>query len=129
MGGYGYGGTQVLLTAGKDGNSSLGIKCFFTITPVSAYGKMFSDSLVLSAEKAKRPIFMWQARSDGDLSLIETVGPILEKKGFPNRTFINPDSPPPPESINTRYYYSHPEAWEKNVLKFLKDCGVKGKRE
>lgn len=128
--GYGYGATQVLLTAEKDGNSSLGIKCFFAITPITGWGKMWLDSLTPAVEKAKRPIFIWQARSDGDLSLIQTLGPVLAKKGFPNRSKTLQDAPPPAESINTRYYYTHYNAWEKDVVAFLKDCKViKAKRK
>jgi len=129
MAGYGYGGTQVLLTAEKDGNSSLNIKCFFAMSLVKGWGKMWGDSLILAVEKAKRPIFLWQARSDGDLSIIQTLAPVLEKKGFPNRSKTLQDVPPPAESLNTSYYYSHPDAWEKDLLKFLKDCGVRGRKE
>ncbi|HTA27362.1 MAG TPA: prolyl oligopeptidase family serine peptidase [Bacteroidia bacterium] len=128
LAGYGYGGTQVLLTAEKDGNSPLGIKCFFAISPVKGWGKMWGDSLIPAVEKAKRPIFLWQARSDGDLSIMQALAPVLEKKGFPNRSKTLQDAPPPAESINTLYYYSHPEAWEKDVLKYLKDCRVRGKK-
>lgn len=129
MAGYGYGGTQVLLTAGQDRNSPLGIKCFFAMTPLRGWGKMWGDSLGPIVEKAKRPIFLWQAHSDGDLSLMQKLGPILEKKGFPNRSETLQDAPPTAESLNTFYYYSHPETWEKDVLKYLKDCGVKGRKE
>ncbi len=129
MAGYGYGGTQVLLTAEKDGNSRLGIKCFFAMSPVKGWGKMWGDSLVPAVEKAKRPIFLWQARSDGDLSIIQALAPVLIKKGFPSRSKILQDAPPSEESVNTSYYYFHPETWEKEVLKYVKDCGVKGRKE
>ena len=124
--GYGYGGTQVLLTAKKDGNSSLGIKCFFAMSPaLRGWYSMWGDSLAPSVERAKRPIFIWQARSDGNLGPITMLGPVLEKKGFPNRSKTYQDSQPPPESINVLYNYTHPNAWGEDVLKFLKDCGVK----
>ncbi len=129
MAGYGYGGTQVLLTAEKDGNSRLGVKCFFAMSPVKGWGKMWGDSLVPAVEKAKKPIFLWQAHSDGDLSILQALGPVLAKKGFPNRSKILQNTPTPAESITTGYYYSHPSVWEKDALRFLKDCRVKGRKE
>ena len=93
------------------------------------WDKMWGDSLVYAVGIAKRPIFLMQAHNDYNLGPCEIVGPVLEEKGKPNRSEILQDIPPPAESINTLYYYSHYEAWGKDVLRFLKDCRVKGKRE
>jgi dienelactone hydrolase len=133
--GAGYGGIQVLITAEKDGQSSLGVKCFIAMSPASiVWNTMWGDSLVSAVAMAKRPLFIFQAHNDYKLGPCETLGPVLEKKGEPNRYKIFPDHITKGEDITDREqghteFFNDTEAWEKEVLKFLKDCGVKGKKK
>ena len=107
--GDGYGGIEVLLIAEKDGQSPLGIKSFIAICPAyEIWNTLWGDSLTNAINAAKRPIFLLQAEGDHN-----TLCPALDKKGFPNRYEIDPG-----DII----------IWRKQVLKFLKDCGVKGKK-
>jgi len=125
-----YGGIQVLITAEKDGQSSLGVKCFIAFSPASMmWDKMWGDSLTQAINIAKRPIFLIQAKNDYNLGPVETLGPVLEKKGFPNRYKIFPDHIMPGGNVadykqGHGEFFADPKAWEKEVMKYLKDCGV-----
>ncbi len=127
--GAGYGGIQVLLTAEKDGKSPLGVKCFIAMAPASAiWYPLWGDSLVPAVSRAKRPIFIFQAHNDYKLGPCETLGPVLVKKGYPNRSKIFPDHLTGME-IDMGYqgstdFFNDTKAWQKEVLRFLKDCKV-----
>jgi dienelactone hydrolase len=142
MGGGGYGGIQVLLTAAKDGESSLGVKSFISWAPASAiWNTLWADTLVSAIHKAKRPIFLLQAHNDFSLSPSEVLGPLLTKKGFPNRNKIFPDHEAP-DGYGTQIsltgtiksdgiylgFYADSKVWDTEVMEYLKDCGVKRKK-
>jgi dienelactone hydrolase len=119
-----YGAIQVLITAEKDGQSPLGTKSFIAFFPAfsSSWDSMWGDSLKQSINIAKRPVFLFQERIDLHPSLYDSVGPVLNKKQFPNRykTF--------PAIERSEGFEIIPNVWGKEVLKYLKDCGVKGKK-
>ncbi len=133
--GAGYGGLQVLLTAEKVGKTQSGIKCFIAMAPVSTiWYKMWADSLVPALSKPERPIFLMQAHNDYSIAPCETLGPVLEKKGqhnrykiFPNHTLFGGSIADPEQGHS--FFFNDTQAWEKEVLKFLKDCGVKRKKK
>jgi dienelactone hydrolase len=116
--GEGYGAIQVLLTAAKDGKSSLGVKSFvpFFLTPSYRWNILWADSLKEAINMAKRPIFLIQERNNRYSSPIDSVGPVLDKKQFPNRYKVFP---------STEGFDVIPKYWEKDVMKYLKDCKVK----
>jgi dienelactone hydrolase len=127
MAGASYGGIQVLLTAEK----ATGIKCFIAMAPASTiWYKAWGDSLTEAINRTKRPIFLLQAKNDYSLGPAETLGPILEKKGYPNQYRIFPNRIVHGGNIADHKqghgeFFADPKAWEKEVLKYLKDCGVR----
>jgi dienelactone hydrolase len=115
--GEGYGAIQVLLTAEKDGQSSLGIKSFMAFSPGSEiWSKMWSDSLKQTLIMAKRPIFILDMPNDNSLPPIDTVASVIGKKGFPDRYKLFPF---------LVGFSTDTKAWEKDVMQYLKDCKVK----
>lgn len=127
--GGGYGAIQALITAEKDGQAALGVKCFVAFWASSTvWYNMWGDSLSQAINMANRPIFFIQAQSEGNQKPAQTLGPILEKKGYPNESKIFQDHSVPPESIEPAHFYTFPNLYGKDVLKYLKDCGVKGRK-
>lgn len=112
-----YGAIQVLLTAAKDGQTPLGVKSFVAFFSMPSYELHFSwrDSLLGAINIAKRPVFLLQETVNVHASPIDYLGPVLNKKQFPNRYKV----------YNTTGYEVDPEQWEKDVMKYLKDCKVK----
>ena len=118
--GEGYGAIQVLLTADKDGQSSLGIKCFIVFSPtLGTWNTTWSDGLKQTINIAKRPIYLLQAKNDTNPSPIDSLGIDLNKKIYPNRYKLYP----------AQVGFSiDPKAWEKDVMQYLKDCGVRRRK-
>jgi dienelactone hydrolase len=118
--GEGYGGIQVLLTADKDGQSSLGIKCFIVFSStLGTWNTTWSDVLKQTINIAKRPIYLLQAKNDTNPSPIDSLGIDLNKKIYPNRYKLYP----------AQVGFSiDPKAWEKDVMQYLKDCGVRRRK-
>lgn len=116
--GEGYGGMQVLLTAAKDGQSPLGVKSFVaSFTTVSdRWNILWGDSLKQAINRAKKPIFLLQEKSEHSPSPIDSLGIALTKKEFPNRYKLYPDYNG--SSID-------PKVWEKDEMQYLKDCEVR----
>lgn len=109
-----YGAIQVLITAEKDGQSSFGIKCFIAFPlPYETCNTLWSDSLKQAINMAKRPVFLLQTKNacPGD-----TLKDILDKKGFPNSYKLFPEE---------KGFSTDLKAWEKDVIKYLKECGVR----
>jgi len=114
--GEGYGAIQVLLMAQKDAQAPLGIKSFMAFSPGSEiWSKMWSDSLKQALTMAKKPIFILDMPNDNSLPPIDTVASVIGKKGFPNRYKLFPF---------LVGFSTDTKAWEKDVMKYLKDCGV-----
>ncbi len=119
--GEGYGAIQVLLTAEKDGQTSLGVKSFVTffLTPSYRWNTLWADSLKEDIHMAKRPIFLIQEKNARFTSPIDSVGSVLDKKQFPNRYKAYPA---------IEGFYVIPKYWEKDLMKYLKDCRVRRRK-
>jgi hypothetical protein len=79
---------------------------------------------------SKAPIFLLQAQNDYNLGPSEVLGPVVDAKGFPSRhkvfpTHIDPTkNPQDPRQQGHGLFFADPSAWQEDVLKYLKDCGV-----
>jgi dienelactone hydrolase len=115
--GGGYGGIQALLIAEKN---ITGVKCIITMAPASTiWNMMWSDSLTQAINQSKMPILLLEAKNDYNLNPYKTLDAVLTKKGIPNNFKIFPDQ---------GEFSNKVDAWRKEALKYLKECGVKGKK-
>jgi dienelactone hydrolase len=89
MTGISFGGIQTLLTTEK----GLGIRAFIPCAPgaMSWRGSpALRERLAEAARQAKAPIFLIQAANDYNLGPSERLGPILDRKGPPDRYKVHP---------------------------------------
>ena len=124
------GGIQTLFTAEKDVLNGLGIKCFIAMAPgFYTFQKWLAERLPQAVKKTKKPIFILQAENDYTLFAKEALFPVIDAKGFPNRSKLFPVHIKPGEDINDhsfghQKFYLDPSAWQDEVIDFLKDCGI-----
>ncbi len=87
MMGISFGGIQTILTAEK----GLGIRAFLPFAPAAqSWNPVLADRLRRAVRQARAPIFIIQARNDYNVEPSKVLGPVLEKKGPPNRARIYP---------------------------------------
>jgi dienelactone hydrolase len=128
-----FGGIQTVLTAGRDGRQNLGVKCFVAMSPAAmswGQGKTWGPYLTQQIRSSKAPIFLLQAQNDYNLGPSEVLGPVVDAKGYPSRHKIFPPhndptkTPKDPRQQGHGLFFNDPSAWQDDVLKYLKDCGV-----
>jgi hypothetical protein len=81
--------------------------------------------LTRAVKAAEAPIFLLQARNDYNLGPTETLGPVVEAKGRPNRSKVFPVHGDPDDHTQGHgQFFKDFDAWKDDVLPFLKDCGA-----
>jgi len=132
VGGGSYGGIQTVLMAERDAKQNLGVRCFEPMSPAAmswGRGQLWGPRLSLAIQHAKAPIFLLQAENDFNMGPSQVLGPLVDAKGFPNRhkifpPHIVPGMDPSNHQQGHGKFFSDPSAWQDDVLKYLKDCGV-----
>jgi carboxymethylenebutenolidase len=124
-----FGGIQTLLTAERDAREGLGVKCFVAMSPAAmSWNPLWAERLTRAVQSARAPIFLLQAQNDFNLGPSEVLGPRIDAKGAPNRHRIFPIHLLPGGDPNDHQqghgaFFMDPDAWEKEVLAYLHDCG------
>jgi dienelactone hydrolase len=86
--------------------------------------------LIDAVEQAGTPMFLIEAENDYGLGPIKGLGPILERKGKPNRVMLYPSFGDPGNSTMGHVAFSTwdlgAEIWGPDVLKFIEDTVTVG---
>jgi dienelactone hydrolase len=126
-----FGGIQTLLTAERDAREGLGVKCFVAMSPAAmSWSPFWAERLTRAVKSARAPIFLLQAQNDFNLGPSHVLGPQVDAKGAPNRhqifpTHLLPGGDPNDHQQGHSAFFADPNAWEKEVLAYLHDCGEK----
>lgn len=125
-----YGGIQTLLTAERDASEKLGVLCFITMGPAAeSWSPLWADRLTKAVNTAAKPIFLMQARNDYQLGPSEVLGPLLDKRGLPNRHKLYPVHGDANDHAQGHgQFFNDTTVWGSDVLAFLKDVGALAQR-
>jgi len=124
--GLSFGGIQTLLTAEKNASENLGAKCFIAFAPAAqSWNPVLGERLKKAVSSAKAPIFLIQAMNDFSLNPSLVLGPLLEKKGAPNRYKDFPAFGSTTQEGHGNFAVKSEgiKIWSEDVLSFLKECG------
>jgi dienelactone hydrolase len=123
MSGISFGGIQTCLASEK----GLGVRAFVPFAPgaMSWQGlPEVHDRLKQALENAKAPVFLIQAENDYNLGPSNYLGPVLDKKGPPNRHKVYP-----PFQVERGHAGGHggfavngEDVWASDVSAFLQDA-------
>jgi carboxymethylenebutenolidase len=120
MSGCSYGGVQTLLTAEK----GLGLRAFAPFAPAakSWANTELRKRLLEAVRNAKSPLFLIQAQNDFSIEPSEVLGPVIKRKGPPNRAKVYPPYETTPQEGH--YAFATKEGgiaiWGSEVLDFFR---------
>jgi dienelactone hydrolase len=119
MSGCSYGGIQTLLTAEK----GLGIRGFVPFAPaaMSWANTELRTRLLKAVLDVKAPLFLIQAQNDYNLGPSEVLGPMIKRKGAPNKAKIYPPYGATPLEGHAGFATKEGgiAIWESDVLAFF----------
>ena len=120
-----FGAVQALLVAERDRTDVLGVKCVVAMGPASEswVNPNWASRLKSAIDGTNVPIFLLQASNDFSLGPSQTLGPLVDAKGFPNRHKIFPSHGDPNDHAQGHgAFFGDAQAWGADVLNFLHDC-------
>lgn len=120
MSGISFGGIQTLLAAEK----GLGMRAFIPFAPAAMSWNVVPevhDRLEQAVQEAKAPVFLIQAENDYSTGPSQTLGPILDQEGSPNRHKVYPAFEPEkgPKGGHGEFALHGMEIWRQDVSDFL----------
>jgi dienelactone hydrolase len=124
-----FGGIQTLLTAERDARLGFGVRCYLAMSPAAmSWNPSWSERLSQAVRTSRAPLFLAQAQNDFNLGPSEVLGPLVDAKGTPSRhkvfpTHLLPGGDPADHQQGHAGFFADPNAWEAEVLAYLKDCG------
>ena len=121
-----FGGIQALLSAERDANEHLGVKCVVAMAPAAeSWGNPnWGKRLATAVDAARAPILLLQAQNDFSLGPSEVLGPRVDAKGGANRHKVLPAHGDPADHAQGHGgFFADPAAWSDDVLAFLHACG------
>jgi hypothetical protein len=72
----------------------------------------------------KAPLMLMQPADDYSLGPSQTLGPLIDVKGFPDRHFVFPNEGDPSNPATAHGpFINDPGNWGGDVLAYLADCG------
>jgi carboxymethylenebutenolidase len=124
MSGGSFGGIQTLLAAEK----GLGLRGAIPFAPGAMSWDMteIADRLIDASHNAKVPLFLLQARNDFSLHPSQVLGPLIVRRGGPNRAKLYPNfGDPEDHRAGHAGFAVGPggiQVWGPDVADFMRDC-------